>query len=739
MSEKAYEQERLQEVLQTIDEKIAARIEGAGMTKEEVIELRRTFWDDVTINLDEPDDVIETEASIRQQAELLSQQERFHQVLTKQLATYERMQNSPYFGKLNFVEDGEGAEEEIYIGLSSLQDRDDDNFLVYDWRAPISSMYYDYAPGKARYETDGEVVTGEMKRKRQFIIRQGELSGMFDTGLTIGDQLLQHLLSQASSNEMKSIVTTIQKEQNAIIRNQRARMLIVQGAAGSGKTSAAMQRVAYLLYTYRNTFNSGNMLLLSPNPLFNQYVSGVLPELGEENLKQTTFQHHISRRLPEGWTLESPYGQIERQLANEQLEEDLSLTDQDLPVRLDRYIARLKEDGMTFYSIMYRNQVWKSAEELAGRFYDFDETISIENRIEIMSGELVTGLQQLEKKQLHEDWVTDAMEDQPRELYALVSRKVMQKQDEKETYNSHVQEDRLVRKYVVRQTIKPLKAQIEKHEFVDVEQLYENFTNRLVNQHLRFEDAAPFFYLNDQVKGRPDTADIRFLFIDEAQDYTSMHIRYLENLFPRARFTLLGDVEQAVHQHTAEGQSILTLADDEDRHVERITLKQSYRSTARIMNFAKELLPKDPEMIPFQREGDLPVIRSFASNEAMQQAMLEKASAWQGEGKLAVLTKTMAEANILAHASHEYAQLITETTDRFKKQVLIAPSYLAKGIEFDEVIMYGVDDETYQTKNDLHLLYTGCTRAMHQLEWFVVGKPQRVLQSIDTDLYKWID
>lgn len=217
MSEKAYEQQRLQEVLQTIDEKVAARIEGAGMTKEEVIELRRTFWDDVTINLDEPDDVIETEASIRQQAELLSQQERFHQVLTKQLATYERMKDSPYFGKLNFVEDGERAEEEIYIGLSSLQDRDDDDFLVYDWRAPISSMYYDYAPGEARYETDDEVVTGQMKRKRQFIIRQGELSGMFDTGLTIGDQLLQHLLSQASSNEMKSIVTTIQKNKTPLL------------------------------------------------------------------------------------------------------------------------------------------------------------------------------------------------------------------------------------------------------------------------------------------------------------------------------------------------------------------------------------------------------------------------------------------------------------------------------------------------------------------------------------------
>lgn len=187
---------------------------------------------------------------------------------------------SPYFGRIDFSEAGDAAADTIYLGIGSLME-DNGTFLIYDWRAPISSLYYDGAPGPASYETPGGQITGTMELKRQFVIDNGEIEVMFDTGVTIGDELLQQVLSHSADDRMKSIVATIQKEQNAVIRNDRSRMLVVQGAAGSGKTSAALQRVAYLLYKYREVLQADQMLLFSPNPLFNSYVSTVLPELGK--------------------------------------------------------------------------------------------------------------------------------------------------------------------------------------------------------------------------------------------------------------------------------------------------------------------------------------------------------------------------------------------------------------------------------------------------------------------------
>src|SRR5699024_6139217 len=185
----------------------------------------------------------------------------------------------------------------IYIGTSSLLDEKEENFLVHDWRAPIASMYYDYAPGPASYQVIDETIEGEMSLKRQYVIEQGELTGMFDTGLTIGDHLLQNVLGQFASSSMKGIVATIQREQNKIIRNEKSKVLVVQGVAGSGKTSAALQRVAYLLYRYREQLTADQMILFSPNPLFNSYVSRVLPDLGEENIQQMTFYHYVEDQL----------------------------------------------------------------------------------------------------------------------------------------------------------------------------------------------------------------------------------------------------------------------------------------------------------------------------------------------------------------------------------------------------------------------------------------------------------
>ncbi|WP_010098659.1 RNA polymerase recycling motor HelD [Ornithinibacillus scapharcae] len=286
---KLMEQKRVDYVVQEINKKEEKLHEKSGSLKESIVDLRKNFWDEVTVNLDEPDDVIETQASLKQQAELLAERERFHGGIGKELKMLQRLKDSPYFGRIDFKEDLEDETDEIYIGIASLMDQEEENFLIYDWRAPISSLYYDFSPGEAYYSTMDNKITGEIMRKRQFLIRQGKIKGMFDTGVTIGDRLLQAALGNNASTTMKSIVTTIQKEQNKIIRNEHSNLLIVQGVAGSGKTSAVLQRIAYLLYRFRGTLNSNNLLLFSPNPLFSSYIANVLPELGESNISQTTF------------------------------------------------------------------------------------------------------------------------------------------------------------------------------------------------------------------------------------------------------------------------------------------------------------------------------------------------------------------------------------------------------------------------------------------------------------------
>lgn len=276
------EQDRVDFIVNQIDIKTKKLQKNAGKIGSDVLELRKEFWEDVTVNVDDPDDKIETAASIKQQAELLSERERTYKHTEKELKTLDRLRNSPYFGRIDFLENGEKWADQIYLGIASFMDEQDENFLIYDWRAPISSIYYDYSPGPARYKTLDGTIEGNMELKRQFIIRSSKINGMFETGVTIGDEMLQEVLGNNASSQMKSIVATIQSEQNQIIRNERSNLLIVQGVAGSGKTSAALQRVAYLLYRYRETLKSENIMLFSPNPLFNSYVATVLPELGKK-------------------------------------------------------------------------------------------------------------------------------------------------------------------------------------------------------------------------------------------------------------------------------------------------------------------------------------------------------------------------------------------------------------------------------------------------------------------------
>ncbi|NRG48412.1 helicase, partial [Bacillus sp. CRN 9] len=443
MSDIRNEQQRVNEIIEEIDRKTANYIGKTKSVGSQVQQIKQEFWDDVTVNLDEPDDVIETFTSIKQQAELLSERERSKGLIDKQLNTLAKLKNSPYFGRIDFHEKGENQSDKIYIGIASLMDSDDENFLIYDWRAPISSLYYDYSPGHAQYETPYGEIKGDITLKRQFIIKNGLINGLFDTGLTIGDQLLQEVLGNQANSQMKSIVATIQKEQNAIIRNTKDKIVVVQGVAGSGKTSAALQRAAFLLYRFRNTLHSDNIILFSPNPLFNSYVATVLPELGEDNMEQTTFQQYLNSRLAGIFIIEDPFDQMEYLLTAED-QEKLAIRKKNIQYKsslaykkeIDNYLGYLLNDGLVFTDIVFRGETIINKESIKSYFYSLESTIPIPNRMQLLQEWLLIEIRKREKNERRKPWVENAIEFLDKDDY-LEAYKDMQKRNNEDSFDDY--------------------------------------------------------------------------------------------------------------------------------------------------------------------------------------------------------------------------------------------------------------------------------------------------------------
>ncbi|MDF2717380.1 MAG: helicase, partial [Paenibacillus sp.] len=582
------EQSRVDRIIAIIGGRIEKLGQQVGDLRSDIVNIRKTFWDDVTVNMEDDIEIAETFASMKQQAEVLSERERGHRHALSQLKALTRLKQTPYFGRIDFLETGERAAVIVYIGTSSLLDDDGFDFLVYDWRAPISSLYYDYGPGAAQYETPGGKIEGAIELKRQFIIREGSIRSLFDTGVTIGDELLQEVLGKQSDAQMKSIVATIQREQNRIIRNERARLLIVQGAAGSGKTSAALQRVAYLLYRYRETLKADQIVLFSPNPMFNSYVSTVLPELGEENMQQTTFQDYVEHRLGRTFRIEDPFEQMEYTLT--------AMKESGYPARmegirykasadymrlLDAYAAYLAKGGMLFRDLLFRDGVLMSGERLREKFYELDASLTIPNRLQALAEWLLKELRQLAKQERRKQWVEDEIELLDKDAYIQAFEQLQRKKRfSADTFDDYTREQEQLAFMIVQEQFKPLRVQAKRLKFVDVPGIYRQLfadpsfaaaiapghplpplwaevcgqtVEKLDRGELSNEDAAPYMNVLERLEGFQTNSSVRHVFIDEAQDYSAFQFAVLKRLFPRAKMTVLGDLNQAIYAHAGAG------------------------------------------------------------------------------------------------------------------------------------------------------------------------------------------
>nr|WP_322348783.1 RNA polymerase recycling motor HelD [Paenibacillus albus] len=711
------EQARVNDVTKQIRAKISSLEESTSETMSEMVDIRKNFWDDVTVNFEDSAEMAETYASLKQQAEILSERERTHRHAALQLRTLRKLKSSPYFGRIDFAENGEPVDQ-VYLGIASLRDDKDENYLIYDWRAPIASLYYDYPPGPAVVETPMGLISGELKLKRQFVIRDGEIRSLFDTGVTIGDELLQEVLGKQSDASMKSIVGTIQKEQNRIIRNERSRLLLVQGAAGSGKTSAALQRVAYLLYRFRGTLKADQIVLFSPNPMFNSYVSTVLPELGEENMQQTTFHAYLTARIGRSFKLENPYAQLEYALTgmddpeyNPRMAGIQYKASASFVALIDQYLVKLGSEGLVFRDIAFRDEIVVSAADIHQYFYALDHSIAIPNRLRLVAEWLLSQLHERQKAALEEEWVDEAVELLDKETYlkAYQSVRKNKRNSRDDSFDDFDRERELLGKYVVTEQFKPIRSRLRKLAFVDLRASYVNLfrdpafaasliaesgtdsiggvdvelpsewneicawtISKLMNRMMPYEDATPFLYVVERIRGFQTNTSVRHVIVDEAQDYTAFQFAYMKRLFPFSRVTALGDLNQSINAHTAAdgmmGFSALAALYPAEE-TETIILRQSYRSTRPIVEFTSTLIPGGEEIQPFNRDGLRPTLTIARDRHELHERIVERIQQLNREGNrtIAVICKTAAQSAEAYEALREQLpiRLIERETSTF--------------------------------------------------------------------------
>ncbi|TDF96653.1 RNA polymerase recycling motor HelD [Paenibacillus piri] len=773
------EQARVDEVTDKIEQRIQALELETGSVKTEVVSIRKHFWDDVTINLSTHEDKIESYWSLRQQAELLSERERSYRHAAEALSKMKRLVRSPYFGRIDFQEDGDRREERIYLGIATFLDEEQGSYLVYDWRAPISSLYYDYGPGAAAYVTPAGDIHGTVTLKRQYVIRDGHIRLMFDTGVTIGDELLQQVLSQSSDAQMRSIVATIQREQNRIIRNDHSRMLIVQGAAGSGKTSAALQRAAYLLYKHRETLKADQMVLFSPNPMFNSYVSTVLPELGEENMEQTTFQQYLEKRLGRQFQLEDPFSQMEYVLSGPEaagpgyaarMEAVRYKASTAFLHAIQTYKQELEQAGMLFKPIRFRGRAVVSREKMMEKFYAYDSSVRLPNRIVLLRDWLLNEIDALEKTEWKQEWVEEQAEllepeDYMRSYKQL--RKGMKGKDD--SFDDFDREKELICRSIVREELKPLRSKIRKLFFVDARKLYmqlfsdEKLFERLAGsdavpaywaeicretlaklerKELAYEDATPYLYLQELMLGFQTNTSVKHVMVDEIQDYSPFQLEFLKKLFPRAKMTALGDLNQAIYAHAPVLEDVGTIIElyGADQ-TELIRLTRSYRSTRQIVEFTRGMVPGGETIEPFNRDGAKPTVTVMPDREGLPAAVASRIASLRAEGcdSIAIICKTAAEsAQVYDEFKEQFElSLITQYTPDFERGTMVIPAYLAKGVEFDAVIIYDAGKLRYSRENERKLFYTACTRAMHRLHLYAAGDVSPFIAEQHPDTYEF--
>lgn len=597
-----------------------------------------------------------------------------HKRLTKILAI-------PYFGRIDFLEKKENSKVmPIYIGIHTFYDPESRATLIHDWRAPVSSMFYDHELGEAGYRSPSGEIKGVISLKRQYRIRGGKMEFMIESALTVHDDILQKELSSNVDDKMKNIVATIQREQNQIIRNEDIRTLIIQGVAGSGKTSIALHRIAYLLYTFRDSISSKDILIISPNKVFSDYISNVLPELGEETVPETSMEQILSGVLEHKYKYQTYFG-----LVNELLEKPSSSLIDRIAYKasfgfiseLDKFILHIENTYFKAADVKLTKYITIPAPFIEEQYLRFNR-YPIRRRFDAMA-----------------DYMLDMLKIQYAFTVTTAGRNLLKKE---------------------------IRLMFAGNNDIQVYKDFFKWTNnpgmfKMRKGHtLEYSDLAPLAYLHLALEGNGNQPfRVKHLLIDEMQDYSPIQYKVIQKLFP-CRKTVLGDAGQSVNPYgssTAETiQKSLTAS-------EIMKLCKSYRSTFEITDFAQKIHP-NAELEPVARHGEKPQILQFGSAVEELSGIMGLISTYRKSGykSLGIICKTEQQAREMADMLKSYANdisFLSSQSSAFVQGIVIISAHMAKGLEFDEVIIPQTDERNYRSEIDKSMLYVAVTRAMRRL------------------------
>ena len=664
------EEKRLTEVLKLLDDKLAQMGEDIFEDEDKFMEFRRYTWD----NMRAMDAQELNQATVESEFEankIFMKQNYFKKLF--------RIKDNPYFASVVF-EDEDKERYSVYLGLTYLKDDDYGN-IIYDWRSPICSLFYDFEVGPCAYAAPGGPVKGNLIRKRQYKIQDRKLLSAFDNSMNIDDDLLQEVLATDSNDKMKNIVNTIQQEQNNVIRNVRDKTLIVSGIAGSGKTSVALHRIAFLLYKINN-LTSNDVLIFSPNQIFTEYISNVLPELGEDNTLQTTFNDYLSSNITEFQEVE-PFmdfigkfysekvsnPELIRYKQSDEIINDINLYIEDF-VRKARVIRDFTENKI--YTV-YKD-------DLNDLLHNRYNTLPFFERVDIIAEKLSEA------------------------NYKGSTKK-------KPTYKKMIMENSsFVKDY------KDIFIGFFSSDFCKIRMNDEELRKFNRSKVIGYDDALLFVYMKGLLEGFPYEKDIRQVVIDEAQDYNYLQYLIISKIFRNSNFTILGDVNQTINPYYKYDS--LDILANIFKQSKCISLTKTYRSSPEIIEFTNKILGLN-HVCAIRKTESVPLIHRTDNSK-----ILEDINYLRSKYKsVAVITRDNNTATKLYEDMKETIpiSLLNGQSEEFNKELVVLPAYLAKGLEFDSVIVYSDGDSKY-LKNEKNLLYVACTRAQHELIVYSASK-----------------
>lgn len=595
-----------------------------------------------------------------------------------------KMKDSPYFARIDFKLKDEGDDSKYYIGRFAFDYENE--LLILDWRSPMASMFYDCEIGKAGYHAPLGWIDGEITRKRQFKIKNGRLEYVLESSMNIQDDILQQELSNTSDEKMKSIISTIQKEQNQIIRNDKADTLIIQGVAGSGKTSIALHRIAFLLYRFKDKISANNVIILSPNKVFGDYISNVLPELGEEPLCELSFEDIAEVQLERIIDFEGEKDSLE--MNDVQWDERVRFKSTlDFLKLMDKYIKQMP--SVVFIPKDYTFGSFTAESDWIRIRFDVYNKYPVKRRLEMVAEDIHY---RFESDNIMED-------DLPKVKNILKSLNGM---------------------LTIKNTLALYKDFFKQMNIQDMFVMPSKKT-------LEWADVYPFIYLHAAYEGLQEDKVIRHIVIDEMQDYTPIQYAVINLLF-KCKKTILGDFGQLInpnHLHTLDDMVQIYDAG------ELVMLNKSYRSTFEIINFAKKI-QNITSLEAIERHGEEPVlIKCSDEQDEIDKIKIEiEQFEESNNATLGIILKTNSEAKAIYDViKKDYdVNLISPESSSFVKGISITSIKMSKGLEFDEVVIPSVNNKTYYNDYDRSLLYIACTRAMHRLKLTYTGNLTQLIK-----------